>query len=170
MIAATGAGKAVARAVIAAAVGLLALACGSDPAPSPSPDLGPSLLPADYGQRFTQVRACRSSIEHFPNILVKTDPALVARYNDGPFPFAVGDLIVKEEFSDHGCTALTGYTLMRKEAPGYDPRYGDWHWQRLDAAGTVVADGKGDGALAVCASCHLKTPACQLRDFTCTEP
>ena len=142
--------------------------CGDSAPAAPPP--GPSLLPADYAQTFTQVRDCRSSIEHLPYILVKTPAALVERYNNGPFPFEVGSLIVKEEFSDRGCTALTGYTLMRKEAPGYDARFGDWHWQRLDAAGKVVHDGKGDGALAVCANCHLVTAACKVRDFTCTEP
>jgi hypothetical protein len=143
--------------------------CGGDAGPSPPP-LGPSLLPADYATRFVQVRDCRNSIEHLPYILVKADPAVVARYNNGPFPFEVGNLIVKEEFSDRACTALTGYTLMQKEPAGYDPTFGDWHWQRLDAAGKVVHDGKGVGPQAVCANCHLATPACKVRDFTCTEP
>jgi hypothetical protein len=142
--------------------------CG-DSTPAPAP-LGPSLLPADYAQSFTLVRDCRPSIEHLPYILVRTPAALVTRYNQGPFPFEAGSLIVKEEFSDRGCTSLTGYTLMRKEPAGYDPRYGDWHWQRLDAAGKVVTDGKGDQALGNCATCHLATAACKLRDFTCTEP
>jgi hypothetical protein len=154
---------------LATGLALTAGACGGDSTPTPPP-LGPSLLPADYAQRFTQVRDCRSSIEHLPYILVKTDTALVGRYNGGPFPFDPGSLIVKEEFSDPRCTAMTGYTIMYKESAGYDPRYGDWHWQKLDGVGKVVADGKGDGALAVCATCHLATPACKLRDFTCTEP
>lgn len=156
------------RTAIVLAAAALAIACGE--ASNPGPPLGPSLLPPDYAQRFTQVRDCRSSIEHLPYILVKTDPALAARYNNGPFPFDVGSLIVKEEFSDRGCTALTGYTLMQKEAPGYDAAYADWHWQRLDAQGKVVHDGKGQGAQAVCATCHLATPACKTRDLTCTEP
>lgn len=147
---------------------LLALAIGGCE-PDPEPETAPSLLPADYAQGFVQVRDCRPSTEHLPNILVKTAPSLVAVFDSGPFPFAVGSLIVKEEFSDRDCKALTGYTLMRKEAAGYDATYGDWHWQRLDAAGRVLADGKGAGATIKCASCHASTPACRGRDFTCTE-
>jgi hypothetical protein len=146
-------------------------ACGGsephDPQPPP-----PSLLPADYPLRFVEVRDCRRSVEHgLVNILIRTDSVMAPIYESGPYPFPVGTLVVKEEYAgaNQGCTQRVGTTLMRKEAPGYDPAHNDWHWQRLDAAGTVVLDGRGSGGLAACASCHAGK-ACRGRDFTCAEP
>jgi hypothetical protein len=149
---------------------LLLGACGGDPA---RPEPPPSLLPADYPLRFTEVRDCRSSIEHgLVNVLIRTDSAAAALYDSGPFPFPVGTLVVKEEYADasHACTQRSGTTLMRKEPPGYDPAHNDWHWQRLDAAGKVLVDGPGTGTVASCSSCHVTTAYCRAHDFTCAEP
>jgi hypothetical protein len=140
-------------------------ACPGGPEPSPDAALGPSLLPADYRQRFVEVRDCRSSVEHLGFIVIKTEPGVVAAYNQGPYPLAAGTLIIKEEFSDRGCQVPTGWTLMQKQAAGYDDRWGDWLWQRLDATGRVLEDGK----VARCGSCHA-LPACRARDFACAEP
>jgi hypothetical protein len=104
-------------------------------------------------------------VEHLGFIVIKTEPAVVAAYNQGPYPLAAGTLILKEEFSDRGCQALTGWTLMQKQAPGYDDRFGDWLWQRLDAGGRVIEDGR----VARCGSCHAR-PECKARDFACAEP
>jgi hypothetical protein len=170
---------------------VVVIAAGCDPTPSPGsdPDGGPtSLLPADYAATFVEVRGCRPSIDHdLAHIVVKTSAALADVYRAGPYPFPVGALIVKEQFEDAACTRIGGWTLMRKEAPGYDPAFGDWHWQRLDGAGRVMAgvtagqggkqDGPQDGrgsdtgkrTLARCASCHAAAE-CRDRDFTCTQP
>jgi hypothetical protein len=166
------------RSFVFLACALLGTACPLE-APQPdaavtdaSPDVAPptSLMPADYRQRFVEVRDCRNSIDHDLNhILIRTDRDTAPLYRTGPFPLPVGTLVVKEEYGDAICAELTGYTLMRKEAPGYDPRFGDWHWQRLDARGRVLADGKGEGATLRCASCHASA-ACRTRDFTCAEP
>lgn len=161
-------------------VSLLALvagACGGgsgDGAPTDAAAdvtvVAPSRLPADYATRFVQVRDCRNSIDHDLNrILIKADPAVAPIYLDGPFPFPAGALIVKEEFSDPGCTARVGYTLMQKDPAGTAPAYGDWRWQKLDANGRVLLDGAGIGPATRCASCHAAT-ACRARDFTCAEP
>ncbi len=148
----------------AAALGLLlALGCGAEPA---APPVVQSLLPGDYDARFVQVRDCRDSNDHDLNrILVKVEAGLQERYERGPYPFPVGTVIVKEEFADPGCAQRVGWTLMYKEAPGYDARFGDWRWQRLDAAGNVKEDGK----LARCAGCHA-VASCRARDFACAEP
>jgi hypothetical protein len=141
----------------------LILAC--DPSAPPASN-ALSLLPADYLQRFVEVRGCRPSIDHdLQRIVIKTEPGTLPRYQQGPFPLDTGALIVKEEFADPDCRLLSGWTLMRKEPAGYDDRSGNWRWQRLDAAGKVLEDGK----LPRCAGCHAAA-ACQVRDFTCAEP
>ena len=138
----------------------LLAAVGCDPAPPIS------LLPADYPARFVEVRDCRSSVEHgLSHIVVKVDASLADRYNAGPYPFDPGALVVKEEFSDAACSTLIGIALMSKQSPGFDPRFGDWHWQGLDAARAVSED----GPLPRCATCHTAA-ACRRRDFVCADP
>jgi hypothetical protein len=147
---------------VALLVALLA-AC----APEGTPEVATlPLLPEGYPRGFVQVRDCRASVDHnLGRIVIKVESGLEERYERGPFPMPAGTVIVKEEFADPGCTETVGWTLMRKEAAGYDPRFGDWRWQRLDAARKVLEDGK----VARCASCHAAT-ACQARDFACAEP
>jgi hypothetical protein len=151
------------------ALALWAACGGQPPAPPPAP---PSLLPADYPAGFVEVRDCRLSVEHgLVKIVIRTDAATAPIYQNGPYPFAAGTLVVKEEFAGdgQGCDQRVGTTLMRKEAAGYDPAHNDWHWQRLDAAGKVLLDGPGTGALSACGSCHAGN-GCRGRDFTCAEP
>lgn len=137
---------------------LAAVGCGSPPAAS--------LLPADYPAGFQEVRDCRSSVEHgLSHIVVKVGDTLAGRYDRGPYPFDPGTLVVKEEFSDAACTTLVGIALMSKQAPGFDPRFGDWRWQRLDASRAL----REDGPLPRCASCHTAA-ACRRRDFVCADP
>jgi hypothetical protein len=137
---------------------LAAVGCGRAPPVA--------LLPADYPARFVEVRDCRSSVEHgLSHIVVKVDATVADRYNAGPYPFDPGTLVVKEEFADADCTTLVGISLMSKQAAGFDPRFGDWHWQGLDAARAV----REDGPLPRCATCHTAA-ACRLRDFVCADP
>ncbi len=153
---------------VAVCAWLCLFGCGGDDT-SPTPAPGPSLLPADYPQGFVDVRACRRSSEHFPRIVIKSPASLAATYEGGPYPFATGSLIVKEEYADEACRDLIGYALMRKESAGYDPNYGDWRWQRLGPDRRVLADGKGEGAQLRCASCHAGQ-GCKSRDRVCAEP
>jgi hypothetical protein len=119
------------------------------------------------------VRGCRRSIDHdLAYIVVKTSPELADVYRAGPYPFPPGSLVVKEEFVDAACTGLQGWTLMRKEAAGYDAAAGDWRWQRLDSQRKVVAPGKQgqqDVKIRRCVACHSSVE-CRKRDFTCAEP
>lgn len=149
----------------AALIAVLIAACGGPSPPAPPPT---SLLPADYLQRFVVVRDCRRSAEHPFAMVIRTEPAHAAIYNGGPFPFPPGALLVKEEYAEPSCAAPLQYTLMRKEAAGYDPDFGDWRWQRIDGVGKVIEDGKGS-ALPRCASCHVRA-ACRARDLTCADP
>ena len=103
--------------------------------------------------------------------MIKVEPAAAELYERGPYPLPSGTLIIKEEFGDAGCTDLLGWTLMHKQPAGYDPRFGDWRWQRLDPRGKVLEDGR----LPRCASCHaasaLPGPGLRLRRaVTATTP
>jgi hypothetical protein len=131
---------------------------------SPTP---PMVLPGDYRTAFVQVRGCRGTIEHGldKSVVVRVRSEQAELYNAGPFPFPQGSLVVKEEYSDQGCTQLFNYTIMRKEAPGFFPEVGDWQWFRLDSYGTLIQGGK----LADCSHCHA-TMCGSKRDYTCTEP
>ena len=125
------------------------------------------VFPANYRSTFSEVRGCRLSIEHGGvSIRVLANPIAEEGYlfEDNPLP--VGSIVVKEEFDGPDCShdnELVRWRVMRKEAPGYSPAGGDWHWQRLDKKRGVVED----GAVEICARCHL---ACKDRDFTCTDP
>jgi hypothetical protein len=126
-----------------------------------------SLLPMDYRSTYATVRNCRPSIDHdLRYIVVLTSPQATDAYRSGPYPFAPGAVVVKEEYADPSCRGLVGWTLMRKEPAGYDPGFGDWRWQKVDGEGKVLQDGKLDR----CRSCHASQSSCRLRDFTCTDP
>ena len=58
---------------------------------------------------------------------------------------------------------------MRKEAPGFDPEDGDWHWQRVEApsrAGHVQRQGLSGLPLR---RLPPRRRACLARDYMCTE-
>jgi hypothetical protein len=152
----------------ARAAGLVALALGGcAEVDSFQPQ---QILPADYRTTFVQVRGCRSSVEHnLEHIVVRTSPAVAPVYDRGPYPFPVGTVIVKEEYgSDNRCQFLTGYTIMKKEAPGTDSAAGDWRWFKLDSMDRVTMQGS---ATRRCSTCHATcTGMNPPRDFTCAEP
>ena len=145
--------------------------CGDD-----SPEAPTSLVPSGYAARFVEVRNCRSTIEHIAttpspmvtNIRVLASPEAADGYRSNAAHLPVGTLIVKEEYDDTSCarSTLRAYTVMRKEAPGYDSAHGDWHWQRVRASDNAVLT---DGRVASCIQCHNR-PACTSRDWQCTEP
>jgi hypothetical protein len=146
----------------AAVIALVAVLPACAQVDNPNPQM---VLPTDYRTAFVQVRPCRNSIEHgLVNVVVRVRGELSAVYESGPYPFAQGSLVVKEEYRDSSCTDLTGYTVMRKEASGYFPAGGDWQWFTLDSLGTVLKDGKP----VTCSHCHaMCTPS---RDFMCAQP
>jgi hypothetical protein len=129
---------------------------------NPNPQM---VLPGDYRTAFVQVRTCRNSVEHgLVNVVVRVRAEQKDLYEAGPYPFPQGSLVVKEEYRDSGCTDLTGYTIMRKEAGGYFAEGGDWQWFTLDPLGTTLKDGKAP----TCSHCHA---ACKpSRDFLCAQP
>jgi hypothetical protein len=156
-------------------VSLTALAVSCGPVDPPAPT---SLVPLGYTATFTEVRNCRRTIEHMsPSpggptinfIRVLTNPEAASAYRMNAPRLAVGSLVIKEEYGDDpACERrnLRSWTLMRKEAVGYDREHNDWHWQRVRSADSVVIS---DGIATVCISCHNR-PSCTARDWQCTEP
>src|SRR5207249_297665 len=98
------------------------------------------------------------------NVVVRVRPELVSIYDNGPYPFPEGALVVKEQYRDQQCQDLTGYTAVHKEKAGYFAAGGDWQWFTLDSYGAVVQK----GPVARCAACHSMCGA--KRDRMCTEP
>jgi hypothetical protein len=131
---------------------------------SPSPKM---VLPPDYRTAFAPVLHCGTANEHLlgNKAVVRMHADLAGRFENGPYPYPEGTLIVKEEYPvyDDLCANLTGYTVMRKEASGYSPTGGDWQWFSLDSLGTVLKEGKQP----TCVSCHDKCNREDQRDFTC---
>ena len=123
------------------------------------------ILPFDYQATYLPVRSCRFIRGHTSNyIVVRADGAEVAQlYNDATGPLPQGSVIVAEEYDRADCTGLTGYTLMFKDAPGYNAAAADWHWQRLNDQRDVLEDGRVQG----CINCHAQ---CNRNDFTCSPP
>ena len=123
------------------------------------------ILPLSYPTNYTPVRTCRPIFGHTSSyVIVRANSTDVAAlYNAGNGPLPQGSLIVAEEYDKADCSSLTGYTLMFKEALGYDPTADDWHWQRLDDQ-RLVAD---DGRVQTCISCHTLNSR---NDYTCSPP
>ena len=142
-------------------VAVVLAACAEVDSPSPK-----MVLPGDYRTAFVPVRRCGPGNEHgLISVVVRMRDQQAATYDNGPYPFPAGALIVKEEYRDNECTDLLGYTAMRKEAAGYFPDGGDWQWFKLDAYGTVVTDGPQKS----CAQCHTQKCGARNRDLTCLE-
>jgi hypothetical protein len=127
---------------------------------------GPStskLLPSDGVASYRQVRTCRPSVTHNSNYMVVYANALAqSDYLAGNYPLLQGSTIVTAETDQANCTGGTGFTLMFKEALGYNPAAGDWRWQKLDAQREVLQDGR----VQECINCHAK---CGPYDYTCAH-
>ena len=124
------------------------------------------LLPLDYQSsgQFKNVRPCRlvqKHDNHYQTLFANLTAADL--YSAASFPLPAGSVVVAEEHDDPSCSSLIGFRLMAKEAAGYDPANGDWHWQELDGNQRVLKDGR----LTACSSCHAQPPC---NDFLCSPP
>jgi hypothetical protein len=126
------------------------------------------VFPANYREIFTEVRDCRFSIEHGGVMIrVLANEIAVAPYRSDANPLPVGSVLLKEEYTGTDCTddrTLVRYSVMRKEAPGFDPGDGDWHWQYVAPDRRVTDDRK-----TTCLPCH-NVQECLARDYMCTVP
>lgn len=155
-----------------AAATLLASLCGSCGPEAPAAPV--SLVPDGYAARFTEVRGCRMTTEHAattPGLVVSyirvlTSPEAADAYRSNAPRLPTGAVVLKEEYTDASCSRLRAWTLMRKEAAGYDSAHSDWHWQRVRAADRAVLV---DGRVSTCIDCHAAAE-CVRRDWQCTAP
>jgi hypothetical protein len=123
-----------------------------------------AFLPLDYLSQFQAMRTCRAVADHgLAYERVFANDVAAAPYATGNYPLPAGSVVVGEQHGDPSCNSLTGFYLMAKENPGYDPGNHDWHWQRLDSNQRVLEDGK----VANCSSCHAQ-PTCN--DYLCAPP
>lgn len=138
------------------------------PGTTPPPDEDDVIFPEDYRASYTVVRDCRNSIEHGATIRVWVNAESANAYLENQSPLPEGTVVVKEEFAAAGCdddAALEFWSVMRKEATGFDPAASDWRFQEVAAPQRqVTIDNK-----AVCIGCHT-APSCLARDLMCTVP
>jgi hypothetical protein len=170
--------RAIARAAAALGAAALAIAvalapalsgCGGDDNPMPPAPPDP-FFPADFLATYTQVRGCRLGVDHDLHFIqVYINPEAAEAYTDSIYPFAVGTVCVKPEYSmeDQGCGEQPiGYSAMRKGAPGTAPAVGDWEWQFVGPDRRVAE--YTPAQVEACISCH--TDCTNGRDFMCTDP
>ncbi len=124
------------------------------------------IFPSDYRDTYTEVRDCRNSSSHVAMIRVLANDVAAQAYLDEANPLPVGSILVKEEYDGVDCSndnELVRWRAMRKEAPGFDPEDGDWHWQWVEPDRSVKYDDK-----STCIACH-RAPECLARDYMCTQ-
>jgi hypothetical protein len=131
------------------AFGLLVVAaCGDD---------APLLFPANYAETYVEVRGCEPSTDHnLHSVRILASPDAVTPYTDRVSPFAVGAVLVKEEYSrtDADCAGtLREITAMQRVREGSAPALLDWRWQRTDGELQPI-----EADEASCSRCHARCP------------
>jgi hypothetical protein len=128
-----------------------------------------SIFPANYRDTFTEVRDCRTSIDHdLVYVRIWANPAAVAPYEAREERLPDGSVFVKEEYMDPLCAGdLRRWTVMRREDDLY-PELDGWHFQTTDPTGAVLED----GATEDCVTCHLNECGGTESGFdgTCADP
>jgi len=148
-----------------AAVAIAIVSCGGGGGPGPAP--GPErFFPLDFASTYVEVRDCRPSVDHFPNVRVYVNPTSVTAYVDSVNPLPEGTVCVKPMYDDASCTVLIRYEAMRKGPPGTASATGDWEWQVVSIDGTVTESGQ----IPRCVNCHKLDDCKRTRDYTCTDP
>jgi len=147
------------------------------PTASPTPTLLiEPIFPANYRDSFIEVRNCRLGIEHGGVMIrVLANPVAADLYRQLAPALPQGSIVVKEEYTvpqgsgsqDCNDANLVSWSAMRKEAPGFDPVDGDWHWQRVLAPSRAVQCDDKHCPGFVCITCH-SAPECVVRDYMCT--
>lgn len=126
------------------------------------------IFPAEYRTTYTLTRDCRNSIEHAATIRVWVNDIGATAYMNQDAELPVGTIVVKEEFAGTECTddtELITWSVMRKEAEGFDEEARDWRFQESAAPNRVVTINEN----STCLECHLE-PECVERDLMCTDP
>ncbi|HYJ09789.1 MAG TPA: cytochrome P460 family protein [Polyangiaceae bacterium] len=152
------------RLLAARALALLLAGCADTPSTSPSP-----VFPADYADRYVEVRSCRKSADHeLEHVRVLADSDALGPYEDRSGDFPDGAIVLKEQYdaSDSTCSGpIAQWTVMQKN--GEASTRLNWNWQRVTANRRVVETNA--------ASCHGCHAGCSGEpqagyDFTCADP
>jgi hypothetical protein len=112
----------------------------------------PVFFPEDYETTYTEVRACRTSGDHFSNIRVLASPEAVEPYMGRVESFPEGAVVLKEEydFGDQECSGpIVQWSVMQRLEEGSSAEMLDWTWQVVDADRIVVDQDK-----PACWGCH----------------
>ncbi len=126
------------------------------------------IFPANYRDTYQLVRDCRNSIEHANQIRVWVNNIGEAAYLNDENPLPVGTIVVKEEFAAGTCdddNDLEFWSVMRKEAAGFDPANNDWDFREYSAPDRSRLPTPSQ----TCIACH-NDPDCVARDYMCTVP
>jgi hypothetical protein len=126
------------------------------------------IFPANYRETYRLVRNCRSSVEHTATIRVWINESSADAYLADANPLPVGTIVVKEEYAGSDCSndaELEFWSVMRKEAAGFDPANGDWNFHEYGAPDRT----RTATPASTCITCHQNAD-CVARDFMCTEP
>ena len=148
----------------AGALALLIAGCADTPSPSPSP-----VFPADYADRYVEVRSCRKSADHeLEQVRVLVDPDALGPYEDRAGAFPDGAIVLKEQYeaSDTTCSGpIAQWTVMQKNGEASE-RLG-WDWQRVEATRRVLETNTQS-----CHGCHAGCSGAPQAgyDFTCADP
>lgn len=144
---------------------VLAVGCPGGSQPPIEEDI---IFPANFRDLFTIVRDCRNSIEHGATIRVWVNDIGVEGYLADASPLPEGTIVIKEEFFGGGCDNdedLAFWSVMRKEAAGFDPAGNDWRFQEVESPARRIALDNN----ATCLACHT-AEECIPRDLMCTLP
>jgi hypothetical protein len=143
-----------------------ACSCASVLSPGCNGEGEQPFFPEDYAATYQEVRDCRRSGDHDLNFIrILASPEAFEPYEGRSLPFPVGAVVLKPEYADDGCQDLVGYTVMRKEAAGFDPMSSDWSWQRVSADRKPQAFEE-----ARCIGCHRTCVEPSGYDLTCADP
>ncbi len=138
---------------------ILLLGCGSDDSSdattSPKLEDGPGAFTLDYATSeafFTQMTAPRKGLSASPHNIVqifysKNIQPVITKTTLSSVP--TGTVAIKiQDFDGDGTQDMI--LDMVKQAPGFDPDFGDWLYERHNLDGTVVSS----SADSFCIDCH----------------
>jgi len=115
-----------------------------------------AFFPQDYKTSMTQLGACRVSSTHSdPYYQLHITTTSKDAFNGG-MDLPEGTVLVKTQYNDKDCTDFSRWTVMKKQATGFDSTSFDWEWQNVDGQGQIAEEGK----LGYCKNCHNSIPSC----------
>ncbi|GEM_PF-2922574 len=130
-------------AVSVTAIALLATGCAGEWSSS-------AYAPADYKSKYKKITAkCEKSGGHGGKYVISyISPEAYDAFTQGKV-LPKGAVLIKEGYTDSGCSEIEKHWTMKKTAESDPPVIGNWKWQQLDEYGEIT-----DDAPSGCAGCH----------------